>query len=108
MTCSFKIKKNKIPTIQLKKTVGFRENEYIETTNGEIVTLFLTNIDLDLFFDHYEVSDLQFINGWKFKSMNGFFSNYIDKWIEVKKEATKTGNKGRRSISKLMLNSLYR
>ena len=32
---------------------------------------------------------------------------YIDKWIKVKNEATITGNKGMRSLAKLMLNSLY-
>lgn len=107
ITCSFKLRKNKIPTIQLKNTIGFVGNEYLESSNGEIVCLTLTSIDLKLFFEQYEVYNLEFIQGWKFKSMNGLFTEYIDKWIARKNEGTKTGNFGQRTLAKLMLNSLY-
>jgi len=34
ITCSFEIKKNKIPTIQIKNNKAFfRANEYLETSN---------------------------------------------------------------------------
>ena len=88
ITCSFEIKENKIPTIQLKNNKFFRQNEYLETSNNEIVTLVLTSVDLKLFFEHYNVYDLQFVSGWKFKSTNSLFTEYIDKWIKVKNEAT--------------------
>ena len=39
--------------------------------------------------------------------MNGIFTEYIDKWIKVKNEATISGNKGMRALAKVMLNSLY-
>lgn len=109
ITCSFKIKKNKIPTIQIKHSMNFKQNEYLESSNGKIVTLVLTNIDLQLFFEHYEVpeEDLTFECGWKFKSLKGIFTNYIDKWITIKNEATISGNKAQRTLAKLMLNSLY-
>lgn len=45
--------------------------------------------------------------GWKFKSVKGLFTNYIDKWITKKIEATKEHNLGQRTLAKLMLNSLY-
>lgn len=32
ITCSFNIKKNKIPTIQIKNNLNYRSNEYLETT----------------------------------------------------------------------------
>ena len=35
------------------------------------------------------------------------FTPYIDKWMEVKIESSKNGNKGMRTLSKLMLNALY-
>ena len=41
------------------------------------------------------------------KVFSGLFKNYIDKWITVKNEATLSGNKGKRTLAKLMLNSLY-
>ena len=108
ITCSFKIKKNKIPTIQIKNNRSiFRQNEYLETTNEEIVCLVLTSVDLKLFLEHYDVFDLEYISGWKFKCMQGIFKDYIEKWIKVKNEGTITGNKGRRTLAKLMLNSLY-
>lgn len=108
ITCSFKLKKNKIPTIQIKGSSRFRDNEYLESSNGEIVCLVLTNIDLKLFLEHYDIENENYECGWKFKSMRGLFDEYIDKWIKIKNESTISGNKGMRTLSKLMLNSLYR
>ena len=106
ITCSFKIKKNKIPTIQIKHR-QFMDNEYLTNSGGDIVALTLTNVDLDLFLEQYEVFDLKYHCGWKFKAMHGLFKDYIDKWIEVKNNATLSGNKGLRQVAKIMLNSLY-
>lgn len=109
ITCSFKIKKNKIPTIQIKNNKSFfKANEYLESSDNEIVCLVLTNVDLELFLEHYDVYDLNFICGWKFKGIQGIFTKYIDKWITRKNEATLSGNKGQRTLAKLMLNALYR
>lgn len=107
ITCSFELKKDKIPTIQIKNNIGFKGNEYLESSGNEPVCLVLTNIDLKLFFEQYNVYELEYICGWKFKCMNGIFSKYIDKWIERKNKATIEGNKGQRTLAKLMLNSLY-
>jgi hypothetical protein len=107
ITCSFKIKKNKIPTIQIKHSMSFLANEYLESSNDEIVCLVLTNVDLKLFFEQYDVYDLEYVCGWKFKGIQGLFSTYIDKWVSRKNEATISGNKGQRTLAKLMLNSLY-
>ena len=106
ITCSFKIKKGKIPTIQIKHS-RFVDNEYLEDSGIEPVALTLTNIDLKLFFEQYDVWDLEYISGWKFKGMRGLFTKYIDKWIGIKNEATLNGNKGIRQVAKIMLNSLY-
>lgn len=108
ITCSFEIKKNKIPTIQIKNNRSFfRANEYLESSNNEIVCLVLTNVDLKLFLEQYNVYDLDYVCGWKFKSIQGIFKDYIDKWITVKNEATINKNAGQRTMAKLMLNSLY-
>ena len=110
ITCSFKIKPNKIPTIQIKGSMYFTGNEYLlssESEEGGIVCLVLTNVDLKLFFEQYDVEDLKFISGWKYRSIKGLFTEYIDKWINVKIEATKKKNKGERAMAKMMLNSLY-
>ena len=106
--CRFKVKKNKIPTIQIKeKNLFFASNEYIEDSGLEKFTLTLTNIDLELFFDHYDVFDLKYVDGFMFRGIEGLFNEYIDYWTEKKIEAGKQGNKGKRQIAKLQLNSLY-
>lgn len=106
--CSFKIKPNKIPTIQIKeKNLFFASNEYIEDSDDRRFMLTLTNVDLELFFEHYEVKDLEYLDGFMFRGIYGLFDNYIDYWTEKKIEAGKQGNKGKRQIAKLQLNSLY-
>ena len=106
ITCSFVIKEGKIPTIQIKHR-QFIDNEYLTSSNEDIVALTLTNVDLELFFEQYDVYDLKYHCGWKFKAMHGLFTSYIDKWIKVKNDATISGNKGLRQVAKIMLNSLY-
>lgn len=105
--CSFEIKKNKIPTIQIKNNMSFIPNEYVESSNNELVMLTLTNVDLQLFKEHYNIYNEQYCGGWKFKGIRGIFTQYIDKWIEKKNEGTIKGNLGLRTLAKLMLNSLY-
>ena len=107
ISCAFELKEGKIPTIQVKKTKLFLDNEYLESSQGEILTLVLSSVDLKLFLEQYDVFELNYECGWKFKAMNGIFTEYIDKWIKVKNESTISGNKGMRSLAKLMLNSLY-
>lgn len=108
ISCSFELKKNKIPTIQIKNNRSFfKANEYLENSENEIVCLVLTNVDLKLFLEQYNVYDLEYICGWKFKEMTGMFKDYIDKWIAKKNQATIDKNAGQRTMAKLMLNSLY-
>lgn len=105
--CRFDLKPGKIPTIQLKNTLAFMPTEYLTSSGCEYVNLCLTNVDLEIFFEHYEVFEIEYYNGWKFRSTTGLFKPYIDKWNAVKVEATETENSGLREIAKLMLNSLY-
>lgn len=107
LTCRFNIKPNKIPCVQIKNSMSFIPNEYLTTSGDELVTLTLTRPDLELFLEQYNVKELTYEYGWKFKSAEHVFDNYIDYWTEEKITAGKEGNKGRRQIAKLMLNSLY-
>lgn len=107
ISCQFNIKKNKIPCIQVKNSLSFIPNEYLKTSGNDIVTLSLTRPDLELFLEQYDVKEITYECGWKFKSAEHIFDNYIDYWTEEKITAGKEGNKGRRQIAKLMLNSLY-
>ena len=102
--CEFLLKEGYIPTIQLKhQGFMFKQNEYLKSSKGEVVDLYVTNVDLELIQEHYELYDVEYIGGWKFRSKVGMFNEFIDKWMLVK--AT---NKGAiRMLAKLMLNSLY-
>lgn len=107
LKCSFSVKKNHLPTIQLKKNSRYREAEYIESTHGEIEELTLTSVDLELFFEHYNVKNIEWIGGFKFHAVSGMFDTYIDYWMNQKQEADKNHNKPLRTQSKLKMNSLY-
>lgn len=106
-SCSFEVKKGMIPTLQIKNNMSYKPNEYLTSSNGQIETLTLTNIDLELFLKHYDVEDLTFHSGYKFKSFKGLFNEYIDFWTNEKINAKKENNKPLYLISKLLLNSLY-
>jgi hypothetical protein len=101
--CEFTLKEGYIPTIQIKKNLAFRQNEYLKTSDGEIVDLYVTNIDLELIEEHYHLHDVEYMSGWKFRKSNGIFKDFIDKWMYIK-----TNNTGAiKALAKLMLNSLY-
>ena len=107
ITCNFKLKPNKIPCIQIKNSASFIPNEYLKSSNDELITLTLTKPDIELFLDQYDIKYIKYEKGWKFKAAEHIFDDYINYWTEEKITAGKEGNKGRRQIAKLMLNSLY-
>lgn len=107
LTCSFDLKKNKIPSIQIKNSLSFIPNEYVKSSKGEFITLYLTKPDYELFREHYNVEVKKYEGGWKFKSSVGLFDDYVNYWTEQKIKAGKEGNAPLKTISKLMLNSLY-
>lgn len=107
LSCTFRIKPDKIPSIQIKSSMSFMPNEYIESSKDEIVTLTLTNPDLELFFKQYDVNVIEYHGGWKFKKAKGLFENYINYWTEQKIKSKKEGNRPQYILSKMFLNSLY-
>ena len=104
---SFTVKKDHLPSVQLKVGSIFRANEWIKDTGNEIINLTLTNIDFSLLKEHYNIHYMKINGGLAFKGKTGIFNDYIDYWSQVKIQAKKDGNKGLYSLSKRMLNSLY-
>lgn len=96
------LKDDHIPTIQCKMNMYFNGTDYIEETNG-MLTMYVTNVDLEIIKEQYDILDIEYINGYKFKAVKGLFCSYIDKYMEMKKN--NTGAK--RQLAKLMLNNLY-
>lgn len=99
----FRLKKNKIPTIQVKHNLAFKPTEYLTSSNGEIIKLVLTSVDLELFLEHYDIDFIEYKWGYMFRGHKGFFDKYIDHWKHIKENSTG----GLRQLAKLMLNSLY-
>ena len=102
VTFTAKLKKDHVPCIQVKGTSRFVNTEY-QTRIDDPVTLMCTNVDLALWEDHYDMDILAYNGGWLFRGQAGMFTEYIEKWMEIK--TTSTG--GLRELAKLMLNSLY-
>ena len=111
LKCTFELKPGHLPTLQLKNNRRFVETEYLTTSRvkvgkhweNEPIEMWLTNVDYQLLVDHYDLDELTFINGFKFKGATGMFKEYIDYWMHIKE--TTTG--ALRQLAKLMLNSLY-
>lgn len=106
-TAIFELKKNKIPSIQIKNNLSFIANEYVKSSQGKYVSLYLTKPDFELFKEQYNIIDIKYKGGWKFMSVIGIFDSYIDYWTEQKIKAGKEHNAPQRAIAKLQLNSLY-
>lgn len=102
LTFTAKLKPNHIPCIQIKRSIQFNSQEFLEEVNKP-TTVSITSVDLEMWQEQYDLK-IWAINGyWNFKGIEGLFNDYIDKWMAVK--ANSTG--GSRTIAKLHLNSLY-
>lgn len=102
----FKLKPGHYPSIQLKHTMMYAENEYLVKSVLPTV-LTLTSVDFELFKENYDYEVIEWIGGYMFKSKHGMFTEYIDEWYNLKRQSKKEHNKGMEYISKLFLNSLY-
>lgn len=102
LTFTAKLKPGHVPCIQIKRSIQFNSQEFLEEVN-EPTTVSITSVDLEMWQEQYDLK-IWAINGyWNFKGIKGLFNDYIDKWMAVK--ANSTG--GARTIAKLHLNSLY-
>ena len=98
----FYIKDGKAPCVQVKTNPVFLPNEWVKDC-PIIVDMYLTNIDLKLFLDTYDIVYIKYIDGYKLKAVQGLFSDYVDYWYNIK--CNSSGEP--KAKAKLMLNSLY-
>ena len=118
----FKLKKGKLPFIQMKNTLRYQSNECLETSDlyfngkyyetyidhdGEVkkatVVLTLTCTDYYLMLEHYDLSDTEILDGCWFNTEIGLFDEYIDYYKAIKMNSTGAV----RELAKLFLNNLY-
>ena len=124
LRCRFYLKEGKLPFIQIKHNIRYKATEMLETSdvynkkdgkyyrffkdkNGDIhdtrVELTLTCTDYWLVLEHYDLKDVEILDGCWFYADKGIFDPYIDKYKKIKME-----NKGaKRTLAKLFLNNLY-
>lgn len=108
--CSFELKPNKIPTVYIKGDYYLHGgSSYLTSSDEEELVLTMTNVDLELFFEQYNVYNVEYIGGWKFKGIKAekIFGDYVKKWTTIKVKSKIEGNWGMYLIAKLFLNSLY-
>ncbi len=104
--CRFRVKPGHLPCIQLKGNLSFLPTEYIEDSKDEVY-MTITSVDYDLIRQQYDLEVTEWVDGYYFKASRTLFRGYVTEWIRQKNEASVEGNKGKRQIAKLMLNSLY-
>lgn len=124
--CNFYLKPDMLPTIQIKGDPLYPSNKWLtdsdyhyvdENGKEQIVshyldrdnivevkpTLTLTMTDFELFKEHYDIENLEILDGCYFSTMAGIFDAYVDYWAEKKIKATGA----ERQICKWALNNLY-
>lgn len=121
--CRFYLKPGYLPFIQIKGSRLYSGTEMLTTSDarrrdgsysrywrdgsGELhdsaQELTLTCTDFILMQEHYNLEDLQIIDGCWFYQQKGVFDTYIDKYKKQKLESTGA----LRTLAKLFLNNLY-
>lgn len=120
----FYLKKGKLPFIQIKGNPRYKSTEMLTRSDfkdrktgkyhrffigkdgqkhDSIVELTLTCTDWILMQEHYELRDLEILDGCWFFARAGMFDEYINKYKEIKM----TSKGALRQIAKLFLNNLY-
>lgn len=121
----FYLKPNKLPFIQIKKSLLYKPTEMLETSDvynpktgkylkqvynkledkweDTTVELTMTMTDYKLFLEHYYVKDFEIIDGCWFNTSIGLFDDYINVYKEQKINSTGA----LRTLAKLFLNNLY-
>lgn len=122
--CTFRIKDGYLPFVQIKHDLKYNPRECLETSDvynfntGEYTEYYLdiegnpkpawpeltmSQVDFELFQEHYHVEHLQILDGCYFETVIGIFDEYINKYKKIKMESTG----GRRTEAKLFSNNLY-
>ena len=78
----------------------------MESSEGELITFTLTSPEMELLFENYDIDDIVYGSGWKFKASSHIFDEYIEHWSHEKEVAKEEGNKANYAIAKMFLNSL--
>lgn len=121
--CRFRLKSKKLPTVQIKNSFLYPGTEYLETSDifdyktgtykryymrdgkkhDSKLTMTMTMTDYELFLKHYNVYNLEILDGCYFYKEIGLFDEYMYKYKNIKEQS----KDARRELAKLYLNNLY-
>lgn len=114
--CRFKLKDKCLPFVQIKNSYEYRSNENLYTSSRDrygyyrpdlYPTMTMTETMFRMFMECYKIEDFEFHSACWFEIEHGLFDPYINKYLRMKQDADKEGNKGKRRCSKIALNVLY-
>jgi len=120
--CRFQLKKNYLPTVQIKRNRLYKATEYLTTSDifykgkyysyhidldGKrekvIVEMTMTSVNFEIFLKHYDIFDLEILDGCMFYAVEGIFDAYLEKYDKIK-----LNSKGaERTEAKLYMNNSY-
>lgn len=101
-----RLKNGKIPFLRSRTHPDFHPLDYICDTKGEFLSVTLTNLELDLLFENYDVDDIVYHKGWKFRASEHIFDEYVEHWTNEKERAKDEDDAAGYVTSKMYLNSL--
>ena len=120
----FYLKKNMLPTIQIKGNLLYKSTQWLKTSDvynkktgkysryyldfdgnktDSCVILTLTCTDYEMMLKHYYVEDFEILDGCWFYTIAGLFDEYMEKYRKIKE----TSKGAQRQLAKLFLNNLY-
>lgn len=101
-----KVLQGHLPTIIVSPNGRFVKNEYLEDTHGMLFELTLTSVDMELLFKHYEIFEINYLDGYAFRGSNQIFRNYFETRFKQKEEAVREENSAKKNFAKLEMNGL--
>lgn len=123
LRCRFQIKPGYLPFIHIRNNPLYMARENLKTSDvfdretgkysryyklgdkvyDTVVEMTMTCTDYYLFNEHYDIFDLEILDGCYYETKIGLFDQYIDKYIEIKNNSEGVD----RTEAKLFLNNLY-
>lgn len=102
----YKLKDKKLPFIQHKNNRFFKSTKIQRSSGYMSVTMCVTSVFWRLIQECYDVWNVEFFGGYKYKASKDNFSDFIKKFMKIK-ASNKGVNAGKEFNAKLTMNSLY-
>ena len=103
LSIHFRLKPGHLPTLLKTGSVFSKAGDTYWTDSGDVIDLYISSIDLELLYRHYDVYHIKYKQIFGFKCVEGIFEDWVNMMYENKSKYTG----GLRLVYKLLLNSLY-